>query len=177
MSKVVYAMMVSLDGFYAGPSGELDWHYADEEHDQYAHGLLSNAGSILFGRVTYQLMANYWPSADPADSSITELMNELPKIVFSSTLQGVSWKNARLVSTDAVQEVANLKAAPGKDLVILGSLMNSGLIDEYQILMCPIALGRGKSLFRDLSDQRKLKLLHSEVRGSGVVELRYRAAD
>jgi dihydrofolate reductase len=173
-------MMVTLDGFFAGPNGETDWHYADEEHHRYAVELLGSGDALLFGRTTYQVMVNYWPSA-PA-SEITDHMNSLPKVVFSRTLKHVEWKNSRLAGENIAEEVSKMKQAPGKDLVMLGSgtlatsFMNLGLIDEYQILSNPIVLGRGKPLFNRLNDRQKLKLVRTKPRDSGVVELYYHHA-
>jgi dihydrofolate reductase len=180
MRKVILSMMVTLDGFFAGPNGEIDWHYADEEHHRYAVELLGSADALLFGRATYQVMVSYWPSA-PA-SEIADQMNSLPKIVFSRTLKHVEWKNSRLAGENIAEEVSKMKQAPGKDLVMLGSaalatsVMNLGLIDEYQILVNPIVLGRGKPLFNGLNERHKLTLVRTKPRDSGVVELYYHHA-
>jgi dihydrofolate reductase len=185
MRKVILSNEVTLDGFFAGPKGELDWHIVDEEFNQYAIDLLSKVDALLFGRVTYQLMADYWPAAatNPAtpksDLEIADKMNNLPKIVFSKTLQKVEWKNTRLVKENIAEEISKMKEQPGKDMVIFGSgsivstFMQHGLIDEYRIIVNPIILGNGNPLFKGIKDKHNLKLLKTKVLGSGVVILYY----
>jgi dihydrofolate reductase len=168
-----------LDGFFEGPNKELDWHIVDEEINQYANDLLSKVDSILFGRVTYQLMADYWPAAamnpstSKGDLEIADKMNNLPKIVFSKTLQEVKWNNSRLVKENIAEEISKIKQQPGKDMVIFGSgsivstFMHLGLIDEYRIIVNPVVLGSGKPLFKGINDKQNLKLLKTKVLGSG----------
>lgn len=180
MRKVIVSNLMSLDGFFEGPNQELDWCVTDEEVFEYAKDLLRAADALLFGRVTYQHMASYWPSA-PADE-IADKMNNLAKIVFSRTLQEVEWKNSRLVKNNITEEVSKLKQQPGKDLVILGSaslassLMQLGLIDEYRIVLNPVLLGSGTPLFKGIPGKIKLKLSRTKSFGSGVVVLYYQRA-
>jgi dihydrofolate reductase len=177
MRKVILSMIVTLDGFFAGPNGEIDWHYVDQEHNRHAVELLRSADALLFGRSTYQVMLSYWPTAP--SSEVADRMNSLPKIVFSRTLKHVEWKNSRLAGENIAEEISKMKREPGKDLLILGSaalvtcFMNLGLIDEYQILVNPIVLGGGKPLFNALNQRHKLKLIKTKTRNSGVVELYY----
>jgi len=185
MRKVLLSNLVTLDGFFAGPKGELDWHIVDEEFNQYAIDLLSKVDALLFGRVTYQLMADYWPAAatnpstPKSDVEIADKMNNLPKIVFSKTLQEVKWNNSRLVKDNIAEEISKMKQQPGKDMVIFGSgsvvstFMQHGLIDEYRIIVNPIVLGNGKPLFKGINGKQNLKLLKTKVLGSGVVILYY----
>jgi dihydrofolate reductase len=185
MRKVILSNMVTLDGFFEGPNKELDWHIVDEEFNQYATDLLSNVDALLFGRLTYQLMADYWPAAttnpltSKGDLEIADKMNNLPKIVFSKTLQEVKWNNSRLVKENIAEEILKMKQQPGKDMVIFGSgsivstLLQLGLIDEYRIIVNPVVLGNGKPLFKDINDKQNLKLLKTKVLGSGVVILYY----
>jgi len=185
MRKVLLSNLVTLDGFFAGPKGELDWHIVDEEFNQYAIDLLSKVDALLFGKVTYQLMADYWPAAatnpstPKSDVEIAEKMNNLPKIVFSKTLQEVKWNNSRLVKDNIAEEISKMKQQPGKDMVIFGSgsivstLMQHGLIDEYRIIVNPIVLGNDKPLFKGINGKQNLKLLKTKVLGSGVVILYY----
>ena len=185
MRKVILSNLVTLDGFFAGPNGELDWHIVDEEFNQYANDLLSKVDALLFGRVTYQLMADYWPAAatnpstPKSDLEIADKMNNLPKIVFSKTLQEVKWNNSRLVKENIAEEISKMKQQPGKDMVIFGSgsivstFMQLGLIDEYRILVNPVVLGNGKPLFTGINDKQNLKLLKTRVFSSGVVILYY----
>ena len=177
--------MVTLDGFFEGPNKELDWHVVDEEFNQYAIDLLSNVDSLLFGRVTYQLMVDYWPAAatnpstPKSDLEIADKMNNLPKIVFSKTLQEVKWNNSRLVKENIAEEISKMKQQPGKDMVIFGSgsivstFMQHGLIDEYRIIVNPVVLGNGKPLFKGINDKQNLKLLNTRVLDSGIVILYY----
>ena len=123
MRKIIVSNLVALDGFFAGPNGEIDWFIWDEETTEYIKGLMSSLDAILFGRATYELMADYWPKASPPeeDPIIIEFMNNAPKIVFSRTLEKVEWNNSRLVKDNIVEEVEKLKQQPGKDMVIFGS--------------------------------------------------------
>jgi dihydrofolate reductase len=181
MRKIIVSNLVSLDGFFEGPNRELDWFAVDEEFLEYARNLLSTVDTILFGRVTYQHMAAYWPTASGTgnDAFITEKMNNLPKIVFSKTLQEVKWNNSRLVKENIAEEILKMKQQPGKDMVIFGSgsivstFMQLGLIDEYRIIMNPVVLGNGKPLFKGIKDKHNLKLLKTKVLGSGIVILYY----
>ena len=181
MRKVIFQMMVSLDGFFEGPNREIDWHVVDKEFNDYANELLGSVGALLFGRVTYQLMADYWPSLSAAkdDPVIADKMDNLPKIVFSRTLGKVAWKNTRLVKENAVEEVAKLKQQPGKDLAIFGSsdlalaLIQKDLIDEFRIFVNPVVLGGGKSLFNGIKGRLNLKLIKTKTFRSGNVLLYY----
>jgi dihydrofolate reductase len=188
MRKVILSNMVTLDGFFEGPNKELDWHIVDEEFNQYANDLLSKVDALLFGRVTYQLMADYWPAAatnpstPQSDVEIADKMNNLPKIVFSKTLQEVKWNNSRLVKENIADEISKMKHQPGKDMVIFGSgsivstFMQHGLIDEYRIIVNPIVLGNGNPLFKGINGKQNLKLLNTKVFDSGIVILFYEPA-
>jgi dihydrofolate reductase len=188
MRKVILSNEVTLDGFFAGPNGELDWQIVDEESHQYAIDLLSHVDTLLFGRVTYQLMADYWPAAatnpstSKSDLEIADKMNNLPKIVFSKTLQQVEWNNSRLVKDNIAQEISKMKQQSGKDMVIFGSgtivptFMQHGLIDEYRIIVNPVVLGNGKPLFKGINDKQNLKLLKTRLFDSGIVILFYEPA-
>lgn len=181
MRKLVYQMLTSLDGYFEGPGREIDWHNVDEEFNAYAINLLNNAGALLFGRVTYELMAGYWPkfSGGGSDAIVAERMNNLPKVVFSRTLMCIDWPNTRLVHSDAAAEVARLKQTPGQDLLMLASsdlavsLLPHNLVDEFQIIVNPVILGDGKSLFRGLDRRYRLKLVQAKPFSSGNVVLYY----
>jgi dihydrofolate reductase len=180
MRKVIVSNLMSLDGFFEGPNHELDWFVVDEEFFAYARDMLRGVDTILFGRKTYQHMADYWPSA-PAEE-IADQMNNLPKIVFSRTLESAEWQNSTLVKNDAVAEISKLKQLPGKDMVILGSaslasfLLQRGLIDEYRVILNPVLLGSGSPLFQDVKQRLRLKLSRTKLFGSGVVVLYYQSA-
>jgi dihydrofolate reductase len=177
MRKVIFQMMVSLDGYFEGPNREIDWHLVDEEFNDVASEFLDTVDTLLFGRVTYQLMAGYWPTelATTDDPIIAAKMNSLQKIVFSKMLNKVEWNNSRLVKENIAEEVSELKKQPGKNMAIFGSsdlavlLMKHGLIDEFHIFVNPVVLGGGKPLFKGLNERFKFRLLRTQVFGSGVV--------
>jgi dihydrofolate reductase len=181
MRKIILQMMVTLNGYYEGPNQEIDWHNVDEEFNEYALDLLNTVDTLLFGRVTYQLMADYWPSASAGrdDPIVAGKMNEAIKIVFSKTLPAVEWNNSRLVKDDIAQEISTLKQQPGKDMAVFGSsdlavtLITLGLIDEYRIIVNPVILGDGKPLFKGLPGQVKLKFIKAQTFRSGNVALYY----
>jgi len=147
-----------------------------DDFNHYVTKMLSEIDAILLGRVTYQGFAGYWPSSTDAEA---HAMNELPKIVFSRTLDEVEWNNSRLVKENVAEEVARLKQQPGKDLAIFGSadlasnLMRPGLIDEYRIFVNPVVLGAGTPMFKDIKERTKLRLLKTNTLSSGVVILYY----
>jgi dihydrofolate reductase len=179
MRRLIMWNMVTLDGFFEGTkSWEIDWHeYVwGEELEQLSKEQLRSADMLLFGRVTYQGMAGYWSSEK---GEIADFMNNIPKVVFSRTLEKAGWKNTRLVKENAEQEVATLKQQPGKDLFIFGSanlsstLMQHRLIDEYRLGVNPVILGAGSPLFKASPNRMKMKLLEARPLKSGCVILRY----
>jgi dihydrofolate reductase len=182
MRKLFWQMNVTLDGFMEGPNRELNdtAQVADKDFDRYATEMLKSIDAILLGRRTYQLFAGYWPSATGPDA---DRLNELPKIVFSRTLEKVEWKNSRLVKENVAEEVARLKQQPGNDLALFGSadlastFMRLGLIDEYRIFVTPVILGRGTPMFKDIKDRIDLKLSKATTWSSGVVALYYRPTE
>jgi dihydrofolate reductase len=173
--------MVTLDGFFEGPNGEIDWHNVDEEFNEFAVNQVNTADGLIFGRVTYELMASYWPTpaAQADDPIVAEKMNTMPKIVFSRTLNTVEWNNTRLVKGDAAEEISKIKQQPGRDLLIFGSadlasnLTNLGLIDEYRIMVNPVVLGKGNPLFKDIKEKLNLRLLRTKTFSNGNVLLYY----
>jgi len=181
MRKVFMFNLVTLDGYFEGLNREIDWHNVDAEFNEYAIDMLNSADTLLFGRVTYELMANYWPTPDAIknDPIVAEKMNTLPKIVFSRTLDKAEWQNTRLVKGALAEEIQKMKKQPGKDMVILGSgsivsgLAPLGLIDEYRIMVNPVILGWGKPLFTGIKDRLNLKLLKTKTFKSGNVLLYY----
>ncbi|HEX2755353.1 MAG TPA: dihydrofolate reductase family protein [Candidatus Limnocylindrales bacterium] len=183
MGRLIYSMSVSLDGFVETPSRSLDWVQVDDELHAFFNEDARVLSGFLYGRRMYELMADYWPTAE-ADPSATPTMVDFariwkatPKIVFSSTLDRVDW-NSRLVRDDAVAEVARLKAQPGFDMdvggpTLAGALMRAGLIDEVRLFLQPVVLGTGLPFFPPLEDRIGLKLLETRTFGSGVVLVRY----
>jgi dihydrofolate reductase len=175
-------IFTSLDGFYEGPSGELDWSTVDAEFDDFAVRQLDDADTLGFGRATYEHMAAHWPTerAQANDPAITSRMNTMEKLVFSTTLTDASWLGTTLVRGEATAHVPAIKAGPGKELLLLGSahltanLADAGLLDELRVMVCPIVLGRGRPLFEDLTHRLSLTLVGVRPFASGHVVLTYR---
>lgn len=180
MRKMLSFMMTSADGYHAGPGEALDWHNVDQEFSQFALAQLREAGTLVFGRVTYEGMAAFWPTpaGEQSDPHVAKAMNTTPKIVISRTLAQATWAGTRLISTDAEEELAKLKQQPGKDIVIAGSstltasLLHTGLLDELRIMVNPVILGQGRSLFAG-AGKTSLKLLKTRQFTSGNVLIYY----
>jgi len=181
--RILYSfLVVTVDGFYEGPDGEFDWPNVDDEFNQYSVANLNDTGLIVFGRVTYEGMAGYWTTAAAMDGDpiTTPLMNEIPKAVVSSTLREATWNNSTLINGDVVTEISNLKSQPGKPIGIFGSpsltfsLIEKGLVDELRLMIHPVALGSGKSIFTTMTGRLTLDLLRTTTFESGNVLLTYR---
>jgi dihydrofolate reductase len=183
--NVIYAMGVSLDGFIAGPDGEIDWSAPDEELHRFHNQQTRELGAHLCGRRLYETML-YWEAAEESPSSadhereFARIWKALPKIVFSTTLEQVEG-NARLAAGGVAEEVAALKAQPGDDLAVGGAalaaaLAELGLIDEYRLFVSPVLLGGGTPFFPPVRDRLDLELVETRTFGSRVVYLRYRRA-
>jgi dihydrofolate reductase len=182
MRRVVVFNMVTLDGFFVDSKGDMSWaHKNDAEWNAFVGENASGSGVLLFGRITYELMADYWPTPMALQNSpvVAKGMNDMPKVVFSRTLDQVSWSNTKLVKGDMAAEVRKMKKEPGPDMVILGSgsivsqLAQENLIDEYQIALNPIVLGKGRTLFDGVKEKLNLKLTKSRTFGNGNVFLCY----
>jgi dihydrofolate reductase len=187
MRKLVLFLHASLDGFVEGPNGEMDigWVSYDADLEIHAKEILSTADTVIWGRGTYQMMHNYWPSvlsnqsATEHERNHAEWIEKTAKIVFSTTLEKVEWNNSRLVKEDVEEEIKNLKQQQGKDMVILGSprfahhLMQLNLIDEYKITVSPVLIGSGLPLFQGLKDKINLKLIENKTFDSGAIGLVY----
>jgi len=175
---------MSLDGYIEGPHHELDWSTADDELHDFFTNLLRSSDLIFYGRVTYQLMQDYWPTASQnptltaAELRFADAINSIDKIVYSSTLKNVSW-NTQLFSVFNPGEVRQMKAKPGRDILLGGgatiaqAFMQQGLIDEYQLVVHPAAIGAGKALFGGLDQRLKLNYLWNKPFSSGAVALCY----
>jgi dihydrofolate reductase len=183
MRQVIYSMGVSLDGFIAGPGGEFDWSAPDEELHRFHNEQTREVGAHFCGRRLYELMV-YWETADQDPSAadyiveFARIWQNLPKIVFSTTLEKVEG-NARLATDGVAEEVAKLKEQPGKDLAVGGAGLASaftrlGLIDEDRLFVSPVVVGGGTPYFPALEDRTDLELLETRTFGSRVVYLRYR---
>ena len=183
MRKVILMMQVSLDGFIEGPGQDLSWHRVDDELHRHFNDELRSMGAFLDGRVTYQMMADYWPTADqdpsstPVEADFAGIWRDMPKIVYSRTLTSAGW-NTEVVRDVVVEDVMRLKEQPGGDLALGGANLAAafrrlGLIDEYRIYVHPVLVGRGTRLFQDTDTPTPLRLLESRRFGNGVVLLKH----
>jgi dihydrofolate reductase len=181
--KVIWMLSVSLDGFMEGPDRDIGWHMVDAELHSHFNAELRAMGGFLEGRVTHELMADFWPTADadpaaPAEmKEFAAIWREMPKIVYSRTLQRADW-NTTVVREVVPEEVQALKARPGGDLIVGGADLGAtfrrlDLIDEYRIYVHPILIGRGKAMFGPFERRTRLRLVESRSFGNGVVLLRY----
>jgi dihydrofolate reductase len=172
----------SLDGYFVDANGDMSWaHRQDEEWSAFVAENAKGESTLVFGRITYELMAGYWPTplASQNAPAIAERLNSLPKVVFSRTLEKASWNNTKLVKGAIAAEVRKLKNESGPDMVIMGSgtivaqLAQEGLIDEYQIVVSPLALGKGRTMFDGMKDMLTLKLTKARTFSNGNVLLCY----
>jgi dihydrofolate reductase len=195
MRRIVMFNWATADGYFAGPDGSLEWVVPDEEQSKAAAESMPAFDTILFGRRTYELFEGFWPHAvddsptvpDPHDPgrrsrehrAIAIWLNETNKLVFSRTLKDVTWRNSRLVHELDPRAIETMKRQPGKDMIVFGSgsivsqLTQHGLIDEYQLVVCPIFLGSGRPLLSGVSKSVRLDLLEAKAYPSGDVLLRY----
>jgi dihydrofolate reductase len=182
MRKLIAAINITLDGFCDHTAV-----IADDELHQHYNELLSNSDTLLYGRITYQLMENYWPTIvkNPTGNKPTDefavLIDNISKIVFSHSLKNVDWKNTKLKKEVTKEEVLELKQQAGKNILVgspslIVTLMQLGLIDEYQLCVQPIILGNGLPLFKNINDRINLKLLKTKIFGSGSITLYYEPA-
>jgi dihydrofolate reductase len=184
MRKLILGFYVSLDGKSADADNgirDVMMGIDDAEQEEYFVNGLWEAGAFLMGRKTWEIMAGYWPSSDHPSA---KAMNEIPKVVFSRTLENAdAWPETRIVGGDTAEEIAKLKAEPGKDLVAAGgtefmqSLIRLGVVDEYRLWVLPAITGTGAPLVPELDEALKLRLVNSTVFPSGILELRYAPAD
>jgi dihydrofolate reductase len=180
MRKVILFMHVSLDGFVCGPGDEMDWTTMDDDGigKYLIPDLQKTVDTMLVGRKLYQGFEQFWPTVPENPGSEPELvafahwMADTPKLVFSKTLKEVKWKNSRLATSDPSTTVAQLKKEKGGDMVIFGGaalaahFVKNNLVDEFRIKLEPVVLGKGKSLYQDLTARIRLKLIRSKVFGS-----------
>lgn len=187
MQRLSVFNQVTLDGYFTGENGDLSWAHQtpdDAEWNAFVAGNAGGEGTLVFGRVTYEMMVAYWPTpaAMENDRALAEAMNRHPKVVFSRTLDEVSWSHTRLVKGDLAGEIRRLKEAPGPGLTILGSgslvaqLAPEGLIDEYQLVVRPVVLGRGRTMFEGIGKKLDLKLARTRTFGNGNALLVYEPA-
>ena len=183
MNKVVLFVSISLDGFFEGANKDISWHMVDEELHAYINDVLKAAGGFLSGRVTYELMAGFWPTADadpatpPRMKEFAPIWRDMPKVVYSRTLTSAGW-NTTIAREVVREEVERLKARARGDLVVGGGdlgaeFMRQDLIDEYRIYIHPIQIGEGRRLFPPSTEKVRLSLAETRTFGNGVVMLRY----
>ena len=180
--KVIVFNLVTVDGFFEGPQGlgDLSWHNVDAEFNEFAIEQMKAIDTLIFGRKTYEMMASYWPKPEVIknDPIVAKLMNEVPKLVFASTLNEFNWSNSSLVNGDMVTTIKNLKAKANKDIFIFGSgkltneFLKKGLIDEIRIIINPLLLGGGTPMFKD--NKVGLQLLKAKTFKNANVLLFYK---
>jgi dihydrofolate reductase len=182
--KLVVFNSVTLDGYFAGKDGDISWAktHTDPEFNAFVEENAKSEGQLLFGRITYEMMTSYWPTprAMQNDPVVAERMNHLTKIVFSRTLQHASWNNTKVMKGDLAEAIRQMKKEPGNDMVILGSgsivsqLSQQRLIDEYQIVLNPVVIGAGRTMFDGVQQKLPLKLTRTRTFSrSGNVLLAY----
>ena len=188
MRRIVLMISVSLDGFFEGPGGNLDWHLVDDEVHAEFNEVLGAMSAFLDGRVTYELMAGFWPTADrdpestPPMVEFARIWRDMPKMVFSRTLERADW-NTTVVREVVPDEIRRMQAEPGGDMAVGGAdladeFRRHDLIDEYRLYVHPVLLGTGTPLFRPADTPAALRPLETRTFGNGVVLLRYeRSAD
>ncbi|MBV8812041.1 MAG: dihydrofolate reductase [Acidobacteriaceae bacterium] len=185
MRKVLVYNSVSLDGYFVDANGDMSWaHKGDPEWNAFVAENAQGGSVLMFGRVTYDLMASFWPTDAALNTlpAVAERMNSGPKVVFSRTMDEASWNNTKLVKGDLAEAVRKMKQEPGDPMVILGSgsivsqLTAARLIDEYQIVVTPIVLGEGRTMFDGVKERFPLKLTKSRAFGNGSVVLWYEPA-
>jgi dihydrofolate reductase len=183
MSRKLYlSNMISVDGYFEGPGRDISWHLVDPEYNDYAIAMLESMDRLLFGRITWELMASYWPTeaAIKNDPLVAKLMNTLPKYVCSRTLQKAEWQNSELVREPILDTIRGWKNEQGGDIAIFGSsqlsltLLQAGLVDELRFIVAPVLLGQGNSLFDGLASKLKLTLMGMQSFSSGNILLRYK---
>ena len=181
MRKLNVFNFMSLNGYFKGANNDISWHKRGTEEMQYAAEMLKSGASLLFGRETYEILADYWLSDEAKQKfpEVAEGMRQAEKIVFSSTLKELKWGNTKIMNNNIAKKIHEMKQLPGKDITILGSgticcqLAELGLIDEYFIMVDPVILAEGTSIFHDVNRRLNLTLIGTQAYKSGVVLLRY----
>lgn len=181
MRKLTVYNFLTLNGFFKGVNEDISWHKHGQEEGEYAAQSAGAANILLFGRVTYEMMAGFWPTpmAMEMNPSLATEMNRSEKIVFSNSLVKADWNNTRVISGNIIEEIRKLKLTPGPDMTILGSgsivtqFADAGLIDAYQFMIDPVAIGQGTPVFEGLQQRLELRLTSSRIFRSGIVLLDY----
>ena len=182
MRKIIVSNLMTIDGYFEGLNQDISWFITGNDFFDYAVKQLDEVDTILFGRITYQQMAAFWPDAkteEAAMATIKDKMNSLQKIVFSKTLIKAEWNNTQLIREHITDEIIKLKQQPGKDIVIFGSgtivseLTALKLIDEYRLIVNPVILSSGNPLFKSINEKVNLRLINMKVLDSGSVIMYY----
>jgi len=181
MAKLRVFNFLSLDGYFEGRDHDISWHRHGVEENEFAAQRLRFKSVLHFGRVTYELMARYWPTPQALenDPAVAQAMNRADKIVFSRTVQNPTWSKTRVLADNIAEQIRQMKQAPGHDMTLLGSgsvvaqFADQGLIDEYQIMLDPVLLGEGTPFCKGLRHRLDLKLTATRVFSSGTVLLSY----
>ncbi len=184
MGKLKMYNFITLNGYFKGPRGDISWHVHGAEENEYAAEMLALGDTLLFGRITYEMMSGYWPSefAIKNDPFVAAGMNKAEKLVFSRTLDKAEWNNTRIIKENIVDEIKKMKWLSKKNMTILGSgtivhqFAENGMIDEFQFMVDPVLLGNGTPLFEGVSNSFGLKLTGTRTFKSGVVLLIYEKA-
>ena len=186
MRNLIFFMHTSLDGFVAGPKGEMQWIKIDEELFDFVGLMTAQADAALYGRVTYEMMQSYWPTAGQQpnaskhDKEHSAWYNRVPKVVLSKTLRETELENTIVINDHLSEKINELKEQDGKNILIFGSpgasqsLLNEGLIDEFWLFVNPIILGQGMPLFKGISSSIKLTFVESKTFSCGVIALHYK---
>jgi dihydrofolate reductase len=186
MAKIVVFNSVSLDGYFTDANSDMSFARntnPDPEWDAFVSDNANGGGMLLFGRITYDLMVSFWPTPFAVENMpvVAERMNNLPKMVFSKTMDNATWNNTKLVKEDMIGEVKKLRKEPGSDITIMGSgsiiaqLSQHGLIDEYQMVMIPVVLGKGRTMFEGVQKKLSMKLSSTRTFANGNIVLSYKA--
>lgn len=184
MRKVSVFNSVSMDGYYTGANNDMSWAHeggSDPEIVEFTKGNAQGRNALVFGRVTYDLMARWWPTPEAAKAmpEVARGMNDAPKIVFSRTRNEATWSNSTLLNEDPAKAIARIKLTPGPDLTVLGSgtivaqLAAAGLVDEVQLMLVPVVLGAGKSQFAGVAGKPWWKMSRSKTFKNGRVFIAY----
>lgn len=184
MRKLLAFNSVTVDGYFTDQNGDMSWAHKqdDPEWNAFTAENAKSGGELLFGRVTYDLMASFWPTPAAAKVApeVAENINKAPKVVFSRSMEKASWNNTRVIKGDLAEEIRKLKEAPGDGLVLMGSgkiisqIALEGVIDEYQLVVNPLALGKGRTMFEGIEDMLNLTLISTRAFKNGNVLLTYK---
>jgi len=185
MRKIIVSMHITLDGFVAGPNGEMDWISFDDELFDFVEGFTDQADTALYGRVTYQMMDSYWPAAaeqtnaSKHDVTHSRWYKSVTKLVVSASMSGQDKPGTQFIGEDIAKQIEQIKQQPGKDILIFGSpsvvhyLTHKGLIDDYWLFVNPVLMGQGIPMFKDITERVTLNFLQAKTFACGVTGLHY----